>query len=115
MPVCLVKASIVGRRWVLSSTSMYSGQFDQLTTLSVSDRSVGAALAVGVPPPAAARPLEPQAASAATAATPAALLIRVRRETSPRASAAVSSGGRGFCSFMPLLLRVLTVSRRCWP
>src|SRR6476646_5047551 len=101
MPVCLVKASRVGCVWFLSLTSMYSGQLDQLTILSTSDMSLAAALGDGVPPPAAVRPLEPQAARVAAAAMPATPLITVRRDTRPRASDAVSSvGSWGRCSFI---------------
>src|SRR5512139_3165757 len=90
MPVFFLKASSDGRACVLSSTSMYSGQLDQLTTFSVSDRS-WAALAVGVEvpvPPLVFLPSLPHAARAAAAPRPAAPTTNERRLTSPRARAA---------------------------
>src|SRR6478736_8873702 len=98
MPVALVKASSVGRALVLSSTSMYAGQLDQLITFSVSDMSCAAAavLAAAVPlPPAPVvgfLPAEPQAARKAAALTPAAPIIADRRDTRPRISAARRCG-----------------------
>src|SRR6476469_6433613 len=93
MPVCFVKASRVGRDLVLSLTSMYSVQFDQLTIFSVSDMSVAAAavfFAATVPPPPADGffPADPQAARKAAALTPAAPIMADRRLTRPRMSAA---------------------------
>ena len=90
MPVCFVKASRVGRDLVLSSTSMYSVQFDQLMIFSVSDMSVAAAAAVFSPravPPAPDDgffPADPQAARKAAAPTPAAPIMAERRDTRPR-------------------------------
>src|SRR6478609_10807779 len=93
MPVCFVKASRVGRDLVLSSTSMYSVQFDQLMIFSVSDMSVAAAavfLAAAVPPAPAEGflPADPQAARKAAALTPAAPIMADRRLTRPRMRAA---------------------------
>src|SRR4051794_34545494 len=93
MPVCFVNASRVGRALVLSSTSMYSVQFDQLMIFSLSDRSVAAAAVFfAAPVPAAPGdgffPAEPQAARKAAALTPAAPIMADRRLTSPRMSAA---------------------------
>src|SRR6476469_2189470 len=105
MPVFLVKATNEGLALVLSSTSMYSGQLDQLTSFSESDMS-WAAFAVGamVLPPdpvtAVLFPLLPQAARAVIPA-PAAPTIRVRRETRPRASAAERMGGSGSVMVAP--------------
>src|SRR5689334_974891 len=98
MPVALVNASRVGRFWVLSSTSMYSGQLDQLMIFSLSDMSC-AALADGADEPDAVGflPFEPHAARAVTP-SPAAPIMSVRRETRPRARAAVRAVGVG--SFM---------------
>src|SRR5690348_9985890 len=101
MPVFFSKASRVGCAWVLSSTSMYSGQFDQLTTFSLPDMSC-AALAVGLAEPLlpeeALRPLDPQADSTAMVPRPRAPLITLRRESAPRAKAAWVE--RGSWSFM---------------
>jgi hypothetical protein len=86
MPVDFVNASMLG--WLpLESTSMYSGQFDQLTTFSVADLST-AAFGVGLADPApealALRPGEPQAASSPVAATPASPAKAERRERAAR-------------------------------
>src|SRR6478672_3601514 len=105
MPVFLVKATNEGLALVLSSTSMYSGQLDQLTSFSESDMS-WAAFAVGsmVLPPDPVTvgffPLLPQAACAVIPA-PAAPTMRVRGETRPRASAAVRMGGSGSVMVAP--------------
>src|SRR6476619_2902095 len=93
MPVCFVNASSVGRDLVLSSTSMYSVQFDQLMIFSLSDMSVAAAavfFAAPVPPAPddGFFPAEPQAARKAAALTPAAPIMADRRLTRPRMSAA---------------------------
>src|SRR5262245_13813712 len=104
MPVAFWKASRVGRVLVLSSTSMYWVQFDQLTIFSLSDRSVAAAAVFGaaaaVPPDPAEGflPAEPHAARNAAAPRPAAPIIAERRDTSPRASAARKWGS--LMSFM---------------
>src|SRR5689334_14126870 len=98
MPVSLVKASRVGRALVLSLTSMYAGQLDQLTTFSVSDMSLAAAavLAAAVPlppaPDAGFFPAEPHAARNAAAPMPAAPIMAERRDTSPRIRAARRCG-----------------------
>src|SRR6476620_8056775 len=93
MPVCFVKASRVGRDLVLSSTSMYSVQFDQLRIFSVVAVSLTTAavfLAAAVPPAPADGffPAEPQAARKAAALTPAAPIMADRRLTRPRMRAA---------------------------
>ena len=80
---------------------MYDGQFDQLTSLSVSDESAAAltlllVVAPPVEPAAGLLPAEPQAASEVTAATPAKPAmpaIAVRRESRPRAIAAWKTDG----------------------
>ena len=71
-------------------------QFDQLTTFSVSLRSLAAA-ALGAAEPDAAVPLPalPQAASAAVAPRPSAPVIRDRRVARPRSSAARMAGDIG--------------------
>src|SRR6476646_10537344 len=110
MPVSLVNASSVGRALVLSLTSMYSVQLDQLTIFSVSDMSCAAAAvlaaAVPVPPPpdVGFLPAEPQAARKAAALTPAAPITADRRDTRPRISAARRCGlsASKFLSFMSL-------------
>src|SRR6476661_400996 len=110
MPVSLVKASRVGRALVLSLTSMYAGQLDQLTTFSVSDMSCAAAAvlaaAVPVPPPpdVGFLPAEPQAARKAAALTPAAPISAARR-----CGFSVSK----LLSFMSLTPGVLSVGRWC--
>ncbi len=94
MPDCFWKASRVGRDLPSSLVSMYSVQFDQLTTFSVSDRSLAAAavlagaVAPEAPPVEAFLPAEPQAARNAAALTPAAPIIADRRLTRPRMRAA---------------------------
>lgn len=99
MPVFFWKASSVGRDLPSSLVSMYSVQFDQLTTFSVSDMSCAAAAVLAgatvpdAPPPVAGfLPAEPQAARKAAALTPAAPIIAERRLTRPRASAARKTG-----------------------
>src|SRR5947209_6466541 len=84
MPVRREKASSVGRLRPSADTSRYSGQFDQLSRLSTSDRS-------GAERPAAERwgfpvPLVPQAARKAAAATPPAPRSNERRVVVPRSS-----------------------------
>jgi len=86
MPVSATKASSVGRL-PFFLTSMYSGQFDQLTTFSVSDRSAAVRPAPGEAlPPLWLIPWLPQPATAATP-SPARPSIAVRRVIMPRTSA----------------------------
>src|SRR3954454_16118588 len=99
MPVFFWKASSVGRDLPSSLVSMYSVQFDQLTTFSVSERSWAAAavLAAAVVPDAPPEvvgflPDEPHAARNAAAPTPAAPIMAERRDTRPRANAARRCG-----------------------
>src|SRR6478752_2824656 len=98
MPDCFWKASRVGRDLPSSVVSMYSVQFDQLTSFSVSERSCAAAAVLAgaadpVPPPVLGfLPDEPHAARKAAAPTPAAPIIAERRLTSPRTSAARRMG-----------------------
>src|SRR3954449_9101899 len=92
MPVFAVKASRVGRFFVSSSTSMYSGQFDQLTFFSVALRSF-AAWSLGatfwfVP-------AVPHAARPAATAAPPTPCSSVRRDTSPRSRAGEMVPGVG--------------------
>src|SRR4051794_38097200 len=93
MPVAFLNASSVGWACVLSSTSMYACQFDQLMVLSTSDGSeaVGLADADAPPPPAA---FVPQAARAAAAPSAPAPCITVRRVSRPRISAGDGAMGR---------------------
>src|SRR5947208_12697645 len=93
MPFCFLKVSSVGWACVLSSTSMYACQFDQLTVLSTSDRSEADGLA-DAEAPAPPVPLVPQAARAAAAPTAPAPCMRVRRVRRPRRSAGEGVTGR---------------------
>src|SRR6478735_5332927 len=118
MPVCFVNASRVGRDLVLSLTSMYSVQFDQLMIFSLSDMSVAAAAVFfAAPVPAAPDvgflPAEPQAARKAAALTPAAPIMADHRDTRPRISAARRCGFSvlKLLSFMSLTPGVLSVGR----
>ncbi len=90
MPVFFWNASSVGWAWVLSSTSMYSGQFDQFTTFSVSERSFAAwsdgLMTVAVP-------LVPHEASAAATPKAPTELSSVRRLSMPRARAIAWGSG----------------------
>ena len=93
MPLCFWNASRLGRDLPSSLVSMYSVQFDQLTTFSVSDMSFAAAAVFAAavpdaPPVEAFLPEEPQAARKAAAPTPAAPIMAERRLTSPRMRAA---------------------------
>ena len=100
MPVAFVKASSVGIEPASSSRSMYSGQLDQLTTFSVSDRSCAAARALAgaeAPAPGVAVPSVPQAASALPRATAPAPRKKVRRVSVPRSSGTERGGMRSMC------------------
>src|SRR5215475_6112818 len=87
MPVFFWKLSRVGCVEVLSSTSMYACQFDQFTTLSVSEWSAQVGFADPLAPALLLFvPLVPQAASAAARPTAPVPCISVRRVSRPRTS-----------------------------
>ena len=98
MPVSFWNASSEGRAPVSSFASMYSGQFDQLSAFSVSERS-SAAAALGAAPSDSAPPAPHAAAATATPVRPAAWSTR-RREREERARPAISRAAEDGVRFM---------------